>query len=126
MSKYEIKHICGHTSTKNISDDNSAEWYASRPCWECVKAEATAKAKSEAEAKGLPALAGSPKQIAWAETIRAEIIEDLERSIAGAVLSDAGKEAIAMLRGVAGAKWWIDNRARPAMDLVKMLYEAKQ
>ena len=51
-------------------------------CEECSsknKAEATAKAEDSAKEKGLPALTGSEKQIAWAETIRAKKLAGLEK-----------------------------------------------
>lgn len=71
---------------------------------------------------GLPELAGSPKQIAWAETIRAEACKDLiglrDKAVAylptlptdkrGEV--EAGLEIIAKILDRTSASEWIDDR----------------
>ena len=88
----------------------------------------------EAKASGLPALTGSPKQIAWAEQIRAskakEIGEYLEQAkvacdaetrtrienVLGYILQNKGK-----------ASWWIDNRKdSPAILIRNNFREAEE
>lgn len=89
MSKYDITRSCGHTETINIGGkvserDRQAEYEAGKLCYECYKAKqaeqraAESKAAAEAaQSSGLPALTGSEKQVAWAETIRAAAAQSL-------------------------------------------------
>lgn len=92
MAKYSVKHACGHIQVHQIFGTNShgerdskVAWLETCICDECYKANQKAKydaeneknAKANAEAN-LPTLTGSPKQIAWAETIRAEKIKKLD------------------------------------------------
>ena len=129
MAKYEIKHTCGHTSVQHIDgksadQERKAEWFRARPCLECLRAEEIAEAKAGADAKGLPSLVGSPKQIAWAETIRGNKMQELDEELArNGALSDAGKTAVAKLHGIADAKWWIDNRGMLAMSMLASAYK---
>lgn len=96
MAKYTIKHICGHTQVHQIygtnshgERDNKQAWLATQICYDCYKAQQQAErdakntesAKANAEAN-LPTLTGTPKQIAWAETIRAEKIKKLNEILA--------------------------------------------
>lgn len=82
--KYEITHSCGHTKVHDIiGKRDKREWRIGRLeseiCADCL-AEEHAKenarnAQKNAEA-GLPELTGTPKQIAWAETIRQKCHQD--------------------------------------------------
>lgn len=96
MAKYAIKHICGHTQVHQIygtnahgERDRKQAWLATCLCDDCYKAQQQAErdaknaesAKANAEAH-LPTLTGTPKQIAWAETIRAEKIKKLNEILA--------------------------------------------
>lgn len=141
MSQYTIVRRCGHTETIQIygkvaDRQGKADWEATRLCAECYKAEQAAQRAAEnaaaaesAQAAGLPALAGSEKQIAWAESIRkvaADGVADFRTRIIGAMerakaegrtlpaTAEAAKvaaEAIfAELLANAEAKYWIDNR----------------
>jgi hypothetical protein len=65
-------------------------------CPDCRKTAADAAA----QAAGIPALEGSPKQIAWAAEIR-------ERALR--LLPEDKAEA---LRPEKSARWWIDNGSR--------------
>ena len=89
MSRYTITHACGHQEVHQIYGP-----YKSRParqdaleqriCPKCQGAEKEAgntAALGANPAAGLPALTGSPKQICWAETIRAEALADLQTLI---------------------------------------------
>lgn len=87
MAKYTITHVCGHTSTADLwgtvaTRQSRADKLGEKPCPACLAAARQAehaaqstKAAQEAQAAGLPALTGSPKQIAWAETLRAEALQ---------------------------------------------------
>lgn len=82
--KYEVTHSCGHTKVHDIiGKRDKREWRIGRLeseiCVDCL-AEEHAKenarnAQKNAEA-GLPELTGTPKQIAWAETIRQKCHQD--------------------------------------------------
>lgn len=92
-------------------------------CWKAerdeARAEASQQAAEHAAVSGLPVLQGSEKQVAWAETIRQDRIAKLavieaaleasrEKAPAGAceVIADA----LAAIKAVDAAKWWIDHR----------------
>ena len=85
MAKWmRIELLCGHTEKHRLygmaeEQDVQEQKIAARKCSACIQAEQNAErdgrnATNAAEnaAAGLPALEGTPKQIAWAETIRAE------------------------------------------------------
>ena len=86
MAKSQITHACGHTQEHQLYGPHrqradKEEWLRTTSCTECWRAERAAKRTEQAHADaqsnsaaGLPALTGTPKQIAWAETIRARII----------------------------------------------------
>jgi hypothetical protein len=61
----------------------------------------------------LPTLTGSPKQIAWATSIRETAINAIEAKIAetGIEFNDLQQAVYDFLRGQSDASFWIDNRA---------------
>lgn len=83
--KYEIKFSCGHMGIVECYGKESArerELYGYRhygKCETCLQKEREEKVKQEkanAEMLGLPALEGSEKQKAWAENIRAKVLDN--------------------------------------------------
>lgn len=137
--KYTITHRCGHEQTHQIYGSNSKgqrdrkeEWLASKDCTPCWQAEQD-KARAErqkayaaenaaaAEAnKSLPALQGSPKQIAWAETIRKTALEKMREIAQKCRPEDAPTEAarqachkltdlIEQAENNTSAAWWIET-----------------
>lgn len=79
MAHYFITHTCGHEETVNLlgkSEDRKRKeaWLNSIPCRECAR-------KEFIEANGTATLEGSPKQIAWAEDLRARYIDILKARI---------------------------------------------
>ena len=87
MAKYNITYACGHEGIVNLvgkikERERYIEWASSNKlCPECYRAkvekeraEENRRAQAEAEADGLPPLVGTPKQVAWATTIRQRII----------------------------------------------------
>lgn len=103
-------------------------------CEDKQQAEKAARLAEEAKASGMPELTGSPKQIAWAEQIRAgkmkEIGEYLEQA---KVACDA--ETLKRIEHVLGyirqnmakASWWIDNRnLGPAILIRNNFREAEE
>lgn len=134
MAKYEVTHTCGHTHTyqlygKTADRERKMAWLAEQECPECAKrareeqhkAEAEAAAK-EAEDMELPALTGSPKQIAWANTIRGKFIALLQET-KGVKMDNA----LIVIRLYTSSSWWIDHRdlSIPEGMLINMIREHK-
>jgi len=137
---------------KNRRDtDRYAEWLESqdRLCSDCEEKQRTA-ANAEAAAKnaasGLPALTGTDKQIAWAETIRANKLEvirmaragELQKmyleaywgTVRGIAYDDYAMEindpfvdyACSLLTAQTSASWWIDSRDARVGFILKDLF----
>lgn len=107
-------------------------------CHECQRKEwedANTKAVAESSEKGLPELTGSPKQIAWASSIRLHMFEDFDEfskevsdykriydqfsEQAVTEIQDACHLILKELRDEVSAHWWIENKYRPAQTLVE-------
>lgn len=134
MAQYTVSHACGHTQThqlygKTVDRQSRAEWLATQDCTECYRAAKLAAAtKNTAH---LPALTGSEKQIAWATTIRAEKVAELDDLAAKcealsdtvpAAQADAIRNAIQTARNQADAGWWIDNRNCSGRELAQKFH----
>jgi len=142
MAKYTVKYACGHEDTIQLyGSHKDREWRLAREeeklCPDCYrkKVEEERKKQNEEAAKanqeaGLPALVGTEKQIAWAETIRKEIIEAIETKVFGRMgqekikqrpdLYDNYRKAFEMLKKHTDASWWIDNN--PPIMAFDLLY----
>jgi hypothetical protein len=124
MSKYQIKHICGHVVTHNIVGTNvhgerqrKAEWLETTLCTECYRKQQQEQAVLVN--KDLLALTGSEKQIAWAEKIRAEAnasMDNLRTLLAkedrtkNPAMYDKAAAIINDTMAVTESRFWIDNR----------------
>ena len=84
--KYEVKMSCGHVETvelfgKTADRERKIAWLEKNGiCEECKKAEREAADRAAAESakeNGWVELKGSEKQIAWAESIRAEKMAEM-------------------------------------------------
>lgn len=78
-----VNFSCGHTKQVYV-DNRDRKKMRENPglCPDCIKAnieKANEEAAKQAAAEGFPALSGSPKQIAWATTIRADMLKTVER-----------------------------------------------
>jgi len=128
MRYQSVKHSCGHWAKR---PDNGWNWEA-RLCPKCYKTEMEKKRVSESAeavaanaAAGYPALTGTPKQIAWAETIRFKMFKKLP-ALKASVEKDApnkeqrllGGMAISVLENTTDAVWFIDNRDRTARQII--------
>lgn len=136
MSKYCITFSCGHEGTVNIIGKQSyREWRLKRYCEygiceECRKKaidEKNARMLAEAKEMGLPSLIGSDKQIPWAITIRQGFIESIETY---AFKNDECKVEYAdtfqkILEKETSARFWIDNRDKSIVNLIKKEFERK-
>jgi len=162
MAKYNVEYVCGHEAVvqlygKNSEREKKLNWMAKNLCPDCWKKENerikmehnVACAEINAQA-GLPALEGSEKQIAWAESIRKdaiarlfdnydEWIADIERIKSDVKLLDrhnrvAVKDGFKNFEDLAGrliaakftirnevsAHWWIDHREILVMNPDKL------
>ena len=138
MATETLKRSCGHETEVQLSGptrnrERMRARLATMPCRECERAAQRAAVEEAAVAQGLPELAGTPKQIAWAQTIRHEILtrvacerEDLaaagrRENAAGERYAQMLKEFdawAAKLRGQRKAWWWIDRRDAPVGHLL--------
>lgn len=135
VAKYQATHTCGHAAEHNLFGPYEQRrrrlaQLEAGPCPECEQAKretanaaanaAAAKAASEA---GLPELAGSERQIAWAESIRAKAIAEAEGAIAATATTAERKAQVApllaRLKAQDKAAWWIDNRSATGVQLLK-------
>lgn len=131
MAWTTIEAICGHTYReqmygKQSGRDSRQSWLEGRDCPDCFKAKRDAqnaqvaeKAAETAKTEGLPTLTGSPKQVAWAEVIRAVKVAELRELQSKLVETPENTEKVAAARSIiesriakSEAKYWIDNRER--------------
>jgi hypothetical protein len=134
MAKTVITHACGHQAEHNVYGPHKRRPYkaaalAWRDCPECEEKERQARISKEnaaaataARERGLPTLTGTPKQIAWAESIRVKMIADIDAMIAGAEISpeheDIVNAAVRRIKQATNAAWWIDQRYKPVIMIV--------
>jgi len=143
MAKYEIQHSCGHVRTHTIVGPTKdrprrvayLEDQLCSECWAERKREALARDNAAAAAanedRGLPALTGTPRQIEWAESIRAEAaakaaklaptpirdgVEEemglprVEIEVRVARADEAARRRVSEIMARTDAGWWIDHR----------------
>jgi len=143
MAQYSVTRSCGHDEIVNlIGPHKNREWRLenvepNKLCHSCYiadleqrKAKATAEAIEAASEMELPALAGTEKQIAWAEKIRQDVIARAEGCIYGRV-PEAERETLLPgfdeLQQIESARWWINHRDITLRELEKlMLKTAKE
>lgn len=121
MAKHNITHSCGHQVTHNLigklnDRDHKAAWLTNHVCSECYKVQLAVAAAEAAKEQQLPALIGSDKQVAWATTIRQEILESIKQEVLRITKKpieeapDSGKAFFNWLKDQKESKFWIDNR----------------
>lgn len=143
MAKYQVEcPECGATYRVDlIGPHKTRDWKLENYDWTCddckekARQEENTKAAATNEVAGLPALTGTEKQIAWAETVRRQKMESLELTLA--TLSpctilriktdEIDKERLAIaienIQTKESATWWIDNRDIDVRYLLKNEYE---
>lgn len=133
MAKYSVDHTCGHSQTHELlgphkERDRKLAWLETTVCSDCCHAKreadhaaAATLAAEENQAAGLPALIGSEKQVAWAESIRVPICAALaaaESTLAARTwtspeaereMRDAFALIVDEVCGRTDARWWIDE-----------------
>lgn len=124
MAWYTLTHGCGHIEHVQLygpvrDRQRRADWQTHPQCRDCRNA-----AAAEASA-ALPALSGSDKQVAWANTIRVDLLRQVDGIVTelDARGSSEEQERARMLRQLAlqmtSASWWIDRRRHTAIDLLR-------
>lgn len=138
MAWYYGTYACGHEGRENIiGPTKNRQWIADRKfeglCYECYQAKleeerevANKAAEEKAKEMGLPELTGTEKQVAWANTIRQEIIEYLEKYANEDMFSDREgyqKALYYMIQTKTKASWYIDHRHVSIESLKRQLLE---
>ncbi|PVE25113.1 hypothetical protein DC522_07845 [Microvirga sp. KLBC 81] len=127
MPNYSLQHLCGHSIEENLSEtrvDDIRGLVAGVLCPICQTARQSQI--SSDLSWPLPPLAGTEKQVAWAQRLRAEVLSGILNAKANAkhdelfslVLNDLHQDVLKQ----STAKWWIDNRKMSVMDLVRDYY----
>lgn len=129
MAKYTVKcEKCGKEyQIELFGKMDRRDWvieHGTHICDDCKAAERAAEnaenAASNAEA-GLPQLTGTEKQIAWAETIRAEKLAAFR---AAGIKPEMLDKVIAVVFGETSASAWIDRRAADVRQLMTLNRDA--
>ncbi|MFD9687332.1 hypothetical protein ACFWXO_16430 [Kitasatospora sp. NPDC059088] len=125
--RLRIHHRCGHIATANITGpgatrEDRATWLATQVCPYCARQQRVAQydaanqaATARAHAAGWPPLTGTPKQTAWAETIRAGALDAMSERLHNGLPACAAAQALFLWSAAAlretRAEWWIDHQA---------------
>jgi hypothetical protein len=140
MAKATYIYACGH-GTGSVDGHNRAaaerraEWMGNHQhCWACEKAARADAAARASDESGLQPLTGTPKQIAWANRLRAEAVESIDYTIKVlrgrvaqeneallAELDDALKLVVTETVARTDARYWIDDGAHALRDSGRLL-----
>lgn len=128
---HTITHACGHLQIHHVLGFTQQQlrkvaMLESTPCDSCRRASRQAGSRGASneqaaalEQAALVSLRGSPRQVAWAESIRATRLSSLLFD------HDNGTpEACSSCAAIAEAKWWIDHRNLSLSDLVARAMES--
>jgi hypothetical protein len=151
MAWYYGTYSCGHDGREDIvGPTKNRQWIADRKfeglCYECYQAKleadreaANREALEKAREMELPELTGTEKQVAWANTLRQQVIERFEAKIKeGFTPSVTKRHGIteeklrATLQNILStktdAKWYIDNRDIGSYQIIECMkqYEAER
>lgn len=122
MAKYTATYACGHTGTVQLFGKyndryRTLDYLATCECPDCKEQTRQKQNKANAavaESMGFPALVGSPKQIAWAETIRMGLydawMELISRNRGAKHASQVLDVIHYTMQHAIIASEWIDNR----------------
>ena len=145
MANYTIVRACGHEAQVKVrgatpARERKLDRERQRICRSCAIEKLRSEAEASAEAGELPALIGTPKQIAWAMTLRHKALADAEMhldhlresgQLKGRVgrdteLFEAQKERVLEpLKARTEAAWWIDRRHEPGSSLLESLWDSE-
>ncbi len=134
---YTVEYACGHYGDVELfgkGKDREArlDWLATLDCPDCREKEHQAQSSKSAAAAAelnFPSLRGTPKQVAWAETIRMELyngwikeIEWLKKRAAtntGAFLQQAQDAIDYTILNAVSASEWINNRNTSGREMLR-------
>lgn len=137
MAKYTITCACGHEHTFSlVGPHKSREWYLEKAkdedCPACkeesrkaaIEFENKVAAEKSAEME-LPELEGSPKQIAWANTLRITFIDIMEKKMSKVKpeYADMFQRFYEMITSETSAKFFIDTRDENISELFRKFVE---
>ena len=146
MAQYDVTYACGHTGTVQLYGPmRDRRWKLDREreklCRACYVAGRRKAEKQEAKAMGLPRLAGTEKQVAWARSLRSKRLAEMakfrerteslaQRSLDdGSTTPDEVAQGMKMLDGLdarlqlaADARWWIDKRHYTLKGLLQEMH----
>ena len=116
---HTITHACGHLKIHHVLGFTQQQlrkvaMLEAAPCDSCRRAtrrEESLAASGERSA-ALASLSGSPRQVAWAESIRVTRLTSLL-----ADHDNGTPDACRSCAAVAETKWWIEHRNLPYADL---------
>ena len=126
MAKYTINYTCGHTETIQLTGKVSdrirrIERMEQGECPSCIRNKQNAQAQQASESRGLSELTGTPKQVAWATTIRENVCKALDK-VRKIATNDQAKAMIEKweqgINSKTDAAWWIDNRYNLTSDMM--------
>ena len=120
-----ITHSCGHAESHAVAgywvadQDREADRLARRKCTGCAtEARRLAAAKVQLAARDqlgpveLPPLSGSPRQVAWAETIRLQQLAALHRTM---------PDLVTQVAPLDDARWWIEHRSATTAQIAALV-----
>ena len=121
--KVTITRACGHEETIEVygtnvhgERDRKIEYEKTLVCKACYEQQTAAENK----AAGMTELTGTPKQIAWAEKIRADIIGKIDNMPAqNEQYEQIKSQVLATLKSIDSASWWIDRRGASVGAIVR-------
>jgi len=150
MAKVTVTHLCGHDERIGVfGSQRDRDWRVTseerKLCFDCYKQQQQAAAEAKAEAEQLPALVGTEKQVAWAVSIRAKLLEEIERAVLGEYREQLDRTVadgkvtreeadiamlqvlgyVARVRQQTEARYWIDNRSASARSLLAAISKNK-
>ncbi len=135
MAWNTLTFACGHTEQvqlygKMTERDRQVAAAAHHDCPACR----AAKAQAAAAEAGLPALAGTEKQVGWAGEVRAKLMPEIDALAAKACANFAAlttdqqaarsseldkiQRAIGIIKANTKAGWWIDQRQIDARTIL--------
>lgn len=132
MAWYEINYTCGHEGRVQLygpgrEREKRIEWMERGVCLDCLRAQKAEERKQDntraadlAGEIGFATLAGSDKQVAWANAIRQKAYEALIRRMHPHPVQGYAL-VVEAINLETSAKWWIDNRDRDAMEILNII-----
>ena len=126
MAKYTITYTCGHMETIRLTGRVSERMrriakLEQCECDACFRNKQNAQSEQARQERGLSELQGTPKQVAWATTIRENVCKALDK-VRKIATNDQAKAMIEKweqgINSKTDAAWWIDNRYNLTSDMM--------